>query len=425
MPFQHWRHCPPRAQLGRIDAICGTMDHLVLLMARIADFGAKDQRRKRRVMVANGGQWIPPPGFFPSTQGGRAPKVSKPPPGSGQAPSHSAGPSSTSNTDPPMYGMMPPPSAPPQMPAAFATMAANLADTGETKPGVSTSSPGTPVDVDLETETRDAHAEWESIRDAFELFSNSLPPEFHPLPPDAAPAIQTTPFGSALQYRTHTISCIWTFYYAGRILVERMHPAMPPAAMVAAGIAAPKTAKYADTIGKICAGLFYPQQYEYVSLQTHTCMTEVLYVVSEPETTVYDPLFTLGLRLSKCMLTESCSLNLNPGLGSALIESTFSLFFAAVQYRDPGQRGWTISKLRDIAQRTGWQTSSAIAAGCEISWQKMGQAGKGPRYEPTIDHMNSDGVSKQSNTECSCTDNVRSAFPAKAAQWKRIVLTRS
>lgn len=350
MPYEHWRHCPPRAQIGRVDAICGTMDHLVLLMARLSDFGGKDKKRKMDVLAANGGQWRPPPGFFPPSHGGAPPTATKAPSGTSQAPPASVGTPSASKTSPPMYGMMPPPTAPPQMPAAFATMTANLEDTGGPNPAIPPPSPATPIDVDLDTETRVAEADWRNISEAFDLFRDSLPPEFEPFAPDAAPAIQTTPFGTALQYRTHTISCIWTFYYAGRILVERLHPAMPPAAMAAAGIAAAKTAKYAETIGKICAGLYYPQQYDF---------------------------------------------NLNPGLGSALIESTFTLFFAAVQYRDPGQRGWTISKLRHIAQRTGWQTSSAIAAGCEISWEKMGQAGKGPPYTPTMDRTNADNVSNE------------------------------
>src|SRR5208282_1657338 len=38
----------------------GTFDHLVLLMGRLADFAAKDLKRKRLAMKANGGNWRPP-----------------------------------------------------------------------------------------------------------------------------------------------------------------------------------------------------------------------------------------------------------------------------------------------------------------------------------------------------------------------------
>ena len=61
-----------------------------------------------------------------------------------------------------------------------------------------------------------------------------------------------------------------------------------------------------------------------------------------------------------------------------------SLFHAGVQYREQGQRGWTITKLRDIARLTGWQTSALIASGCETAWLKAAEAGKGPPYTRTM-----------------------------------------
>ena len=67
------------------------------------------------------------------------------------------------------------------------------------------------------------------------------------------------------------------------------------------------------------------------------------------------------------------------------MESSFSLFFAGIQFQDPGQRGWTVTKLNDIARLTGWQTSSAIAAGCEVCWERMGEMGRGPKYVSTMD----------------------------------------
>jgi hypothetical protein len=66
------------------------------------------------------------------------------------------------------------------------------------------------------------------------------------------------------------------------------------------------------------------------------------------------------------------------------------LFFAGVQYLDPAQRGWTITKLRDIARLTGWQSSVAIAAGCEIAWEQAGKAGRGPPYQRTINPRTKD-----------------------------------
>ncbi|KAL9616059.1 MAG: hypothetical protein Q9160_009030 [Pyrenula sp. 1 TL-2023] len=415
MPYEHWVYCPPRGQISRLDTIYATMDHLCLLMARLTDFGAEDQKRKRRYISAHGGQWRPPPGMFKSTPNSPPPHGPGPPASSqgsansgttsasvGGVPpalvassrqrSSEQGPEAqapeTNRTDvttgirderpatstapranpgdPPMYGMMPPPPGPIEMPSAFNIMTANLNDPGlQSYPAeaysnmshdmyggegyhlpASSTQPPNPA-KDLEIELQSALAEHTAIASAFDLFASSMTPEFHPLASDAATPIGT-PFGPALQYRTHHIACIWTLYNAGRILLQRMHPHMPPAAMIAASVAAGQTMPYAQTIGKICAGLYYPQR---DSLRTG---------------------------------------RLNPALGAALMESTFPLFFGAVQFMDPAQRGWTISKLRDIARLTGWQTSAAIAAGCEITWEKLGKAGKGPPYRPTMDRKNRD-----------------------------------
>jgi hypothetical protein len=54
-----------------------------------------------------------------------------------------------------------------------------------------------------------------------------------------------------------------------------------------------------------------------------------------------------------------------------------------LQYQNAAQRAWTISRLRDIARLTGWQTALAVATGCETSWVKMGELGKGPVYTRT------------------------------------------
>jgi hypothetical protein len=242
-----------------------------------------------------------------------------------------------------MYGMMPPPTGPIQMHSAFHTMSASIHDTGHMHSNPSPS-PSTPIasDIDLSAATALALEEHASIAAAFDLFAHLLSnAEYAPLTTDTTPPI-STPFGPAIQYRTYPISCIWAFYNVGRILLHRLHPHMPPAAMVSAGVCAHLTHTHAQTVGRICAGLYLPSTY---SFQTAT---------------------------------------LNPSLGSALMESTFSLFFAGIQFQDAAQRGWTVSKLNDIARLTGWQTSSAIAAGCEVCWERMGEMGRGPKYVSTI-----------------------------------------
>src|SRR5205085_1028788 len=60
------------------------------------------------------------------------------------------------------------------------------------------------------------------------------------------------------------------------------------------------------------------------------------------------------------------------------------------QFQDATQREWTISKLQDVARIAGWQSGAAIAAGCEVCWERMGEAGKGPKYVPKMDRRSKD-----------------------------------
>ncbi|EEP77594.1 predicted protein [Uncinocarpus reesii 1704] len=46
LPYDRWGECPPRAGVGKLDAAYGSMDHLILLLARISTFVFKDRKRK-------------------------------------------------------------------------------------------------------------------------------------------------------------------------------------------------------------------------------------------------------------------------------------------------------------------------------------------------------------------------------------------
>lgn len=397
MPFENWKFCPPRGQFGRSANPYATMDHLAYIMARVADFGGKDRPRKQRAVAAQGGQWRPPTWLFgpQGTAGPRSPgskRTSGTPsrspstnPGSSGASLGSVGqnlpkpsPAPSANEGrvrqskpglqnqgptggPPMFGMMPPPQGPVELHSAFKTMDASIKDPafaakkGEKSP---------PASASLEEETAKALAEHAEITKAFDLFSKSLGADFEPLSNSDSPI--ATPFGPALVFRNVGIASIWAFYNVGRILLHRLHPEMPPAAMVSAGVTAHLTREYAQKVGKICAGLYSNQRYVYGGA-------------------------------------------LDPAFAGALMESSFSLLFAGVQYTDAGQRGWTISKLQDIGRRCGWQTSNSISAACEITWERMGEAGRGPPYERTLDANAHDvrvnGAFQRSSTETTPTDN--------------------
>ncbi|KAL2012557.1 hypothetical protein VTN00DRAFT_82 [Thermoascus crustaceus] len=339
-PYDQLVQCPPRAGMGKLDAIYGSWDHLLLLLARLTDFSHRDRKRKLKFWKGwAGGPSGPPSGYagnaFPAggPVGGfpdRTPSGAKSSPfGQDELPQQ------REEGSPPMYGMAPS-RGPVRLPSAFANTACTLG-----------SSPDSVEEDEVESTVSEAEAEWESILTAFDVFGNALGPGYSPLPPDSITPISTT-FGPALQYRTHTIAVLWAYYYAGRILLHRLHPSMPPAMMVAVGAAAATTANYAQIIGRITAGVYCPQQY---NIQAG---------------------------------------GLSPTLGGALTEITVPVFFAAVQYTDPAQRGWTIAKLHDISHLTGWQTSSAIARGCETAWVNAAKKGRGPPYEYTTNRHTND-----------------------------------
>lgn len=416
MPFENYIYCPPRGQIGRSDNPYATLDHMLLIMGRITDFGGKDRARKQRAVKSQGGQWRPPPWLFPQGPPGGPPGGPRGGPGGmmsggptrppqhesqatsmqdpktvlpntsgmnktkvSMAPSANEGrvrrqsrqgpPGESPPGAPPMYGMMPTSSVTTEMNSAYKAMDASMKDPAfQNKREERQVSPP----KSLEEETARAFAEHESITKAFDLYRSCLGPDFDQLPlSDVTP--YSTPFGPALIYKNPAIANLWLFYNVGRILLHRFHPEMPPAAMISAGVTAHLTKDYAQTVGRICAGLYSPHYYGQKG-------------------------------------------PLDPGFAGALMESTFQLLFAAVQFQDAAQRGWTITKLQDVALRCGWQTSGAVAAACEIAWERMGQAGRGPPYERTLDVNNKDvRVSGKFSRDASAsTNNFRKSDDAVA-----------
>ncbi|KAK7733459.1 hypothetical protein SLS57_000474 [Botryosphaeria dothidea] len=322
MDYSRWMDCPPRAPLGKADALYGTHDHSLLLLGRIADFSSRDRDRKIKAVQMNGGQWRPGLGMPAPPPG------SGPPPGfvPGQMPPQQGPPGGAPPPQIAFYGMAPS-AAVRQMPSAFATQ-------GQKSP-----SPGPSSDinnqVELQAATQTALAEWESIRASLSHYVSHFGPAFAPLGEEYTTPIPT-PFGSALQYRSFDIAVLWAQYHMLEIILARSHPSMPPAAMMAAGIAARETARWATDIGRIAAGIFSG----------------------------------LGPHGSP----------LNPSIGAALIECVMPLFFAGIQYTDAAQRDWLVVNVKDIEARTGWASAGLVANGCQKVWEKAGQAGRAPPY---------------------------------------------
>lgn len=289
MEYTYWTQCAPRSPIGTIDAIYGTYDHLMLLLGRLCNFQSKDAVRKRKAKKMEG------PGAGPPGQ------------------------------SPPFSGMMPS--------TGHVTI-----PTGFSPPREASPQSETQEEIDFEASTAAALSEWESIRETLEMFRTLLGQDFEALGPEYEPPI-SSPFGTALKYRTYSIASIWMNYYMGLIVLHRAHPSMPPVAMAAAGMAARQTAPYANQIGRIICGL--------------------------EDLTKMDKISTL--------------------LGGVSIESSFPLFVAAVQYQDMTQRHWTVRRLQSVARLTGWQSARQIAIGCETGWTKAASMGRGPPYESPAD----------------------------------------
>ncbi|KFY35848.1 hypothetical protein V494_05543 [Pseudogymnoascus sp. VKM F-4513 (FW-928)] len=337
--YERWSHCPPRAPLGRRDAVYGTFDHLVLLLGRLCCFAAKDVRRKKRAMAANRGQWGPPPGAPGGPPPGGPPQPPNQQPQGGRGMSMPGMPPSGPPQGRP--GMPPPQGGPGAMPAmpSFAGMLPGIRKASLPRgfsPGSEDSPPANSDEGDerLSEQTAKAEEEWHGIRSVFGMFEQHLGPDFAPLGPEYAQEI-LSPFGPAIQYRTYGIAVLWLTYYMGLIVCHRSHPSMPPSAMMAAGLSAQQTGLFANTIGRISAGI---------------------------------------------TADTSTATRVNIGTGAALTDSCFALFVAGVQIQDQAQRTWIVQRMLDIERLTGFETASHIARGCETSWTRAADMGRGAPY---------------------------------------------
>lgn len=242
---------------------------------------------------------------------------------------------------------------------------------GFTPPPESSPSSESAEDVDPDIANANATREWEKIRQAFETFRSHLGPDFEPMGPDFAPP-EMTPFGPALVYRTYSIAGIWMHYYMGLIVLHRSHPSMPPVAVLAAGMAAQQTGRWANEIARISAGLHEDTtNMPVISTLAASAMIESCF-----------PTFVAGVQASIPRLLISYSplsqpLNQFPRY---CLNSDTNANHICFQFRDLAQRHWTIRRLREVTRLTGWQTARQIADGCETAWSKAAEAGRGPPY---------------------------------------------
>jgi len=350
LPYDKWKYFPPRGEIGSVKKLYATMDHLWLVLGRLADFGAKDRVRKQSKIATSGGHWKPDPEHFvqpqrsselernsnPVSQTSNAQIPHHPTANESRtrAPKAASNPSRSKRGPPLFYGMMPPPPIPPSMLSEFHIMDTELrrGSTPEMPKG------SEPEEADVEAQTNDAVMEHNAIAEALQAWKEALNPEFDAL--QSPPTGANGPFTPTLRYSDPTVASMWALYHFGRILLRRYHPASPPAMMMSAVVNAPFTHEDAQIIGRINAGLLE----------------------------------------SQAELAGAGSMN--PTLVAALQELTFPLMFAGVQFQDPVQRSWTIDNLLDVARDSGWKSAFSVASAMETAWSAQGN------YERTLRRRN-------------------------------------
>lgn len=220
-------------------------------------------------------------------------------------------------------------------------------------------------DESLESWKSEAEEEWQDIRNCFSILQGHFGDDFEALGPEFATPIPG-PFGPVLQYRTHAIAGIWMNFYMGLIMCHRWHPSLPSAIMMAAGVAA--TESFATKLCHVAAGI----------APDCSKMSEISLAVSSALIEPSMCLFVAGVQVS--VLANS---------------STYCTELTITQCQDAAQRAWIIGRLRDIKRLTGWETATGIAAGCETSWIKMAEQGRGPPYTRVKDDEIVSGISNK------------------------------
>lgn len=363
--YSRWLDCPPRGRLGDANNITGTHDHLILLLARVASFSARDRRRKLKMQRAGLG----------ARPGG--PPMGKPPTGGvaslNSLRSQPTGPhpGPTNLSPPPFYGMAPVKQG--KMPAFYdrgLNGSTNQPDRN-VEPGDSedssppcfdeTDSPSTAsarAATALAQATQAALLDWENLLHSVNAFPSYFPPEFQPIDNAwASNADMLSPFGPPLIYQSPFIAVAWAHYHTCQILAHRAHPHMPPASMVAAGAAASRTKFHVNEIGRITAGIV--------------------------DVTIGLSRFDKARRQTRSVISNDSAPipNLNPNLVSALCEISVPLFCAGIQYASTDQRRWLVDRLHLIHVQTGWESAHAIVAGCQRAWARAGENGFGPPWK--------------------------------------------
>ena len=311
MAFDRWTDCPPRGPVSAPDGnTLGLYDHLFLLLGRVGDFNVKDRKRKLRILASNNGRWRPQPTMHP-----------------------------------PMGDKTPEPKGE-DIPAAFLPHFFGMAPTGTNASmpssynvGKKERLPDSPEAIeDINLATGSAVEDWNTLVDAIDMIEANLGGHYQPVSTDGN-VTGHTPFGPNLIYASLDIACSWVLLYSIRIIVNRIHPNLPPHHHVAASLCANANRSLVELIGRACGGISAGQSETGLSIDT----------------------------------------------GAALIDCCIPLFVAGIQVVVPQQRDWLVATLKRVETQCGFRTARSIMEGCSRCWVAMAKSGRGPPYEPGTD----------------------------------------
>lgn len=329
---------PPRAAMNKPGALYGTFDHLLVICRRILAFGSCERQRKTKIADRNGGKWP----FNPPAR--RDPVLISPPP---ESPDRSASVDmgrgmgvgvelgvgagmGTGVNEGLNAGMKTPPhqlNRQEVIPEYF---------TYPNPPLLQSPPPeDVPCGADAYASSRAAEVEWHRIKGALALFHSYLVgPTFEPLAAPASwPLYSSTPFGPPIYYRDPMANLVMIFYHVSHLILDRLHPVLPPDPLSAIIHAAPAAMPHVNVLPRLFAGMPAPD--------------------STPSTEAY-------------------------------IDAVVCSFYGGLQVTDPNSRRWLVELWAEFGYITRAGARETLIPGAERTWMALHRLKFGPAYVPVV-----------------------------------------
>lgn len=406
MDYSRWSDCPPRAPIGRADAVFATYDHFLLLLGRITDFVSKDRERKIKAVEALGGQWRPTPLFMSfmasakGSSGQQSPGQPGPPQGfpeGGPPPGYGRGnPSFSSPTNPQSSQFTGPPPGRGAGPPDMSSMPQSQGISPFHVP-MNPTSPFPPPGFGEGPQQRQQQSQTGPPPGMGRGGGSTSGPGFYGMAPSSGRTHMPTSYARNreptpedkeqieldMEAATQAALSEWKQICAALDVFEaNLGPAFQPlSAEYHQPLATPfgDARQYRSYEINVIWSLHYMAKI--IAMRSHPSLPPAAQVAAAVAAPITAPLAVEIGRIVAGIVPPPPNVPLNPSLGAALISSSVPLFFSGVQYTDSEQRAWLVSRLFDTEARTGFGSAGQIARGCEASWQKAYMNGRGPPYK--------------------------------------------